>query len=57
MDNEQKGREFRQEETQNLQKSERPDAKYMQDRHLCTVCHGVARVCERGDCPQRGIGG
>ena len=43
--------DFRQEETANIQKSANPDTEYMKDRNLCTVCHGVVRLCDRTDCP------
>jgi hypothetical protein len=29
-------------ESDNLNKSERPDAEYMEERHLCPDCHGQA---------------
>lgn len=46
-------RPWRTAETPNLQKSENPDAAYLKDRNLCSLCHGIARICERGDCPGR----
>lgn len=43
----------REEESDNLQKSERPDAEYMEERHLCVQCQGIKRVCDLPACPQR----
>jgi hypothetical protein len=40
-------------ESENLQKSERPDGEYMNDRGLCVQCQGVKRVCELPACPQK----
>lgn len=44
---------YRQDETENLQKSANPDSEYMKDRDLCRTCHGKVTLCDRGDCPQR----
>ena len=46
--------EFRQEETDSIQKSIKPDAEYMRENDLCRICHGTIRVCDRSDCPQEG---
>ena len=43
----------REEESDNMQKSERPDKEYMDERNLCVHCQGVKRVCDRADCPQK----
>jgi len=40
-------------ESDSLQKSERPDKGYMEDKDLCRTCHGKKRVCELSNCPQR----
>lgn len=48
-----KDEKFRQDETPNIQKSLSPDSDYMKDHNLCPVCHGVVRLCERGDCPNK----
>lgn len=42
-------------ESDSLQKSAKPDRGYMDEQNLCRVCHGVKKVCERADCPQRGL--
>lgn len=47
------GRPWRQDETENLQKSENPNSGYMKDRQLCGLCHGAARNCGMVNCPQR----
>ena len=53
-ENEDKDLEWqREDESDNMQKSERPDKDYMNDRNLCQNCQGVKRICERGDCPQK----
>lgn len=43
----------REEESDNLQKSERPDKQYMDERNLCQQCQGVKRVCDLPGCPQK----
>lgn len=42
----------KQDETDNLQKSENPDGEYMKDKGLCVVCHGVRKKCDKAGCPQ-----
>ena len=44
-----------QDETDNLQKSETPDAEYMKDRELCPVCHGVAHAGGPNNCPNKKV--
>lgn len=41
------------EESENIQKSEKPDSDYMKDHNLCQRCHGVRRKCEDISCPQQ----
>ena len=53
MNNKETEDKYRQDETTNIQKSESPDSEYMEDHHLCRVCHGVVRVCDRSDCPKK----
>jgi hypothetical protein len=43
----------REEESDNLQKSERPDKEYMDERNLCVQCQGVKRECDLPGCPQK----
>jgi hypothetical protein len=43
----------REEESDNLQKSERPDKAYMDEKNLCQQCQGVKRVCDLPACPQK----
>jgi hypothetical protein len=40
------------EESENIQKSEKPDADYMADHNLCQKCHGAKRDCGVTGCPQ-----
>lgn len=41
------------EESENIQKSENPDAAYMRDHSLCQKCHGAKKVCNLEGCPQK----
>ena len=41
------------EESDNMQKSETPDAEYMKDHQLCPVCHGVAHAGGPVNCPNK----
>lgn len=43
----------REHESDSLQKSVNPDRGYMEDKNLCTVCHGKKKVCDLAHCPQR----
>ena len=40
-----------QDETDNLQKSEKPDVEYMKEHELCPVCHGKKHPS--GPCPNK----
>lgn len=43
-----------QEKSDNLQKSEKPDKEYMDEKDLCPRCHGPKKACDRDDCPYKG---
>jgi hypothetical protein len=40
------------EDTEELVKSENPDKGYMENKSLCVKCHGPKRACEIPYCPQ-----
>ena len=40
------------EESEHIQKSEKPDADYMTENNLCQKCHGARRDCGVAGCPQ-----
>lgn len=42
-----------QDQTEEMVKAVNPDKEFMDQKHLCTKCHGPKRICERDDCPQK----